>query len=131
LQSLWDLQGSATGLSGDGGIYSPNYDGTGNIDRIEIYPTPTTVATITAMVTAVPDDLAGPRSVPLVPVDFHQSICEGAMADAFAYIDENIPTADRYEARFDAAVQELMKRRNRKVGGGPNYIQIEGVHFSR
>lgn len=130
VQSLWDLQGSITSIEGTGGVYAPSYTATG-IEGIEIYPTPAEVATITADVTAVPADLGGPRDCPIVPPDFHQSICEGAMADAFAYIDENIATADRYEARYETAIQDLAKRRNRKVGGGPSFIQIEGVHFSR
>jgi hypothetical protein len=129
-QTLWDLQGSINGLDGTGGIYTPTYSSVG-IDGIEFFPTPSEVAAITALISSIPDDLGGPRDVPQLPIDFHPAIAEGAMADAFAYIDENIPTADRYEARFEQAIQDLAKRRNKKVGGGPSYVQIENVHFSR
>lgn len=129
-QTLWDLQGSVNNLNGTGGVYAPAFSGVG-IEQIEIYPTPDEVAAITAEATVIPNDLANTRDVAKVPPDFHMSICEGAMADAFAYIDENIPAADRYEGRFDASILELMKRRKRKVGGKTQFIQIEGVHFAR
>lgn len=131
VQSMWDLQGDLTGLDGSGGVYAPNYT-TAGMDEISINPTPgESGEEITALATITPGDLSNKREVPAVPPDFHQSICEGAMADAFAYIDENIGAADRYEARFDAAVEKLSRRRNKRVGGGPAYVQVEGVHYQR
>ena len=130
-QSLWDLQGNRVYASGSGGFYSPIFSVSGD-PQLELYPAPSEEGlTIEALATVRPAVMNEAHQSPVVPVDFHRPIVEGAMADALALLDENLAAADRYEARYDIAVEELRRRQNRRFGGGPHFAQIEGVHFRR
>lgn len=129
-QSLWEVQGEASYVTGPGGVYSPMFDDTGGT-FIELSPTPEDDGNdIEAIVTYTPADMTG-TDTPLPPADFHNVILEGAMADALASLDENLAAADRYEARFEAGIEKLRRRQNRRFGGGPHHIKIERVHYSR
>jgi hypothetical protein len=129
-QSMWDLEAANTFATGTGGFYAPMFDPNGNVQLV-LYPAPAeSGATVEALCTIVPADLAV-DDTPLPPSDFHRAILEGALADALALLDENLDAADRYDQRFEVKVEELRRRQNRRFGGGPHFVQLEGVHFRR
>ena len=130
VQTLWDLQGDVAYSSGSGGFYAPTFNASGE-SKLTLFPIPTEAGSeISARCTTEPDDLSG-ADEPMIPVEFHTYIVDGALADAFALVDENLAAADRYEQKYEVGVEKLRRRQNSRVGGGPHFVQIEGVHFRR
>jgi hypothetical protein len=129
-ESGWDLVGGRVYKRGTGGFYYPDFDVYGN-HQVALHPTPDQDGLEIQMIaTVTPDDLSGEQE-PQLPADFHRAVVEGALASAFGLVDENIATADRYEARFEQAVENLRMRMNKRLRGGPHFIAIEGVHYGR
>lgn len=126
-QSLWDLQGTNTYIDrrSTGGVFAPYGQ-----DTIEVYPIPDESGIdIEALCTVVPLELQG-QMEPITPSDYHRSLVDGAMADGLLLLDENLQAAQFYEDRWDKATEELRRRGNRRLGGGPHQIPIQGIHYS-
>ena len=129
LQSLNDLQGGITNLR-RGGVYAPQYDNAA-AHQVSIYPVPSEDSLpIEFWASTLPDPIVVGEE-PNLPADFHIEVAYGAMGDLYEFYDENPEMADRMNQRFEAAIERLRKRANKRVGGGPHFVQIEGIHFTR
>lgn len=121
-EELWNLRAGTQYLSGLGGVFAPGYDDT--TDYIELWPVPDTAGQqIVALAAAVPADLTL-SDTPAIPSDFHDLLVEGAIADGLARLDEHLQESDRWEARWTAGVERLRRRRNSRVGSGPQQIRV-------
>lgn len=79
---------------------------------------------VEAIVIRRPDDLALTDS-PLVPAEFYRALREGVAASLFAEDAEQAAVADRLEARFDTACEELRRQLRRGRRSGPARIRVE------
>lgn len=115
-------------LSGTGGVFIPDADMTGAAG-VTLYPTPGEDGlSIVAFAAVRPDDLELADS-PLVPPEFFSALVDGVVATGMARDAGQIAAADRFEARFDAAVEKLRRLGKRQLrGGGPRQIRVAGVN---
>lgn len=70
-----------------------------------------------------PDDLETNQR-PLVPEEYHRAIREGVAASLMAEDAEQAGVADRLEARFDNACEELRRQLRRGRRAGPAEIKL-------
>lgn len=104
-----------------------NSDNSG-VSELTIYPAPGTGGDAISMYAAIlpPDlDLA---DYPMVPIDFQDALVEGAIATGMARDIEQVAVADRFEARFDQACEELRRRVNSRIGGGGLQVRVVGIN---
>lgn len=107
--------------------FYPDHDATG-ATRITLYPAPSTGGVaIEAYAAIQPPDLTL-TDYPKVPVDFQDALVEGAIATGMARDIEQVAVADRFEARFDAACQELRRRAAGRVRGDVVQMRIVGIN---
>ncbi len=127
---LFELAAGDLTTGGDG-VFGPAWTSAG-VAQIELYPVPEESGlTITALAASLPPDLADTdQSTPIVPVDFHRALVEGAVADGLRLIDERIQEAQAFEDRFDAAIEQLRRRKNSRVGQQGQRILVYGRHWS-
>jgi hypothetical protein len=124
-RSLWERKFRG----GTGNVFAPDFTSAGAL-QIELYPAPNEDGTaISGLAAVMPDALLAAEDVPVVPPDFHKVIVDGAMAIGLERIDERLDEADRYHQLFETGVQELIRRRNSRIGSGPVQIQVAGKHF--
>lgn len=125
-ETLWRLKnGNATA---DGGVWAGDYTDTG-AQQIELYPAPAEAGlSIQALALLAPAALSD-GDTPIVPVDFHDAIVDGAIATGLRREDERIAEADSYEARFREEIETLRRRGNMRLSSGPVQIQVGGFHF--
>jgi hypothetical protein len=108
------------------GFYSPEWTSAG-VGEILIWPTPTTVVPFTARVAIVPEpmtNLTAAGEYPLLPVDFHEDLVDGALATVFRRDDERLGEADQLEARFVGRIHDLRGRKKSRVGGGIARVKL-------
>lgn len=79
---------------------------------IDLYPTPTGGLEITALAVMSPVALANPEDTPIVPIDLHERIVDGAIAMGLERVDES-DSSQVFEARFRSGILELRRRRYR------------------
>lgn len=77
-----------------------------------------------ARVVERPEDLALTQE-PLVPQEYHRALREGVAASLMAEDAEQAAVADRLEARFDNACEELRRQLRRGRRAGPARIRLE------
>jgi hypothetical protein len=102
---------------GDGCGWAVVADSSG-VWSLRLAPAPDTAGLeVTAQVVIRPGDLSL-TDTPLVPEEFHRALREGMMGTLYADEPEQMGVADRMEARFDTACEELrvQLRRNRRSG---------------
>lgn len=85
-------------------------------------------AALVGLAAVTPPDLTGTQ-VPLVPVEFHKYIRDGAVADGLQLIDERHDSAAPFEARYEAGVGLLGRRKHSRVGSGPIQARVKGAHW--
>lgn len=108
------------------GFFAPEFTASGG-GEVLIWPTPTSVETFTARVAIVPEpmtNLGAAGEYPLLPVDFHEDLIDGALATAFRRDDERLAEADELEARFAARIRDLRGRRKSRVGSGVARVKL-------
>lgn len=114
-------------LSGPG-IYVPSFDGAGGA-AIELYPTPGEDGiAIVALSAYVPETLTG-SDVPIIPLDMHDALLSGAIAESLRVLDARADLAAPYEDRFLSAIELMRRRSNSRIGSEPVTPRIKGVHF--
>lgn len=114
-------------LSYPGLIFTSEADESGNA-TFEIYPTPDAGLEIEAYAAVYPPTLGRADRV-MVPRTKERALIEGAFATGLAFDAEQIGAADRFEARFDSACEELRREiRRRDRGPGPAQILVSGVN---
>lgn len=126
-----DILGLKTGrlrTSGSGGVFAPAYSSSGG-SQVELYPAPDAAgSTVYGLGAVVPADLAL-ADTPAVPVDFHPALVDGVIADLYARVDERLDLAQVHETRFVSEIERLRRRKNSRVGSGPQQIQVKGYAF--
>lgn len=125
---LWALKAGRSSVSGSGGVYSPKY-GTAGEKLVELYPAPETAGvSIITLASVVPEPMVTGAS-PVIPVDMHGDLVEGAIGLGLLRMDERGDMAAVYEAKFRAMVQRLARRRIARVGGGASRVRVAGYDF--
>lgn len=126
---LWEIQSGIRSYTG-AGVFAPDYQADGT-PVVELWPSPATGGdSISAIASVLPAALTtSPDVSPQVPVDFHQAIVDGAIGIGLHRIYERHDAAAPYDQRLDAAVQELERRGNSRVGSGPARAKVWGVDF--
>lgn len=128
---MWDLDDATSGVTtwGSGGLFSEDSDSDG-ASFIRLYPTPDTAGyTIQAMQALQPADLTADGDTPLIPLDLHRHLLDGCRADGYAENDDRTDLADYYEQRFSEGVELLRRRKNTRVGSGPQRVRALGVNL--
>jgi hypothetical protein len=104
-----------------------NSDNSG-VSELTLYPAPETGGDAISMYAAIlPPDL-GLEDYTMVPIDFQDALVEGAIATGMARDIEQVAVADRFEARFDQACEELRRRVNSRIGGGGLQVRVVGIN---
>ncbi len=111
-------------------MFGPAWTSAG-VAQIELYPVPEESGlTIIALAASLPPDLTDTdTTTPIIPVDFHRALVEGAVADGLRLIDERIQEAQAFEDRFDAAIEQLRRRKNSRVGQHGQHVLVHGRHW--
>jgi hypothetical protein len=121
-EEMFDLKSGRRFKTGVGGLFAPAWDADAG-KFVEVYPAPDTDGeAISALAAVEPPDIETMES-PDIPVDLHEYLVDGAIAVGLARIDERLPEADRFEQRFEDGVEKLRRRRNTRVGSGPQAIR--------
>lgn len=130
--AMWKVNaGTAWVYVGPGGVFSQDYDSSGN-PQITLYPAPTTDGDdITIRGSWVPADLTdSTASYPITPADTHSSLIDGTAALVLVRIDERPDLADPFTQRFSNVTEVLRRRKNGLAWGSrPAQIQVQGYHW--
>lgn len=124
-EMLWSLKAGTSWVTGSGGVFGPTFDDDGT-EQVELYPAPTTSGvTITSLAAMVPPLMVAGSS-PVIPEDFHGALKDGAIALGLLRIDERPDSAALFEARFQAMVVDLKRRKKSRVGSGTARMRVRG-----
>jgi hypothetical protein len=116
-------------LVGPGGLFAVS-DASDGDTQLRLYPAPSEAGlAIEAWASVAPPAMVSGGQAPVVPDDFTDALVEGAIATHLARADENYGSADRNEARFDNACEELRRRAKRRFRpGGVAQARVLGVN---
>lgn len=124
VEELWGLRANTLSV---GHGFAPLYESDQD-QGVELFPAPTTAGdSIMALVVLEPAAIVS--NGPLIPVDLHGYLAEGAIGDLLARVDEHIGESDRYLSRFEAGVELLAQRATGRIGDGPQQMPVFGKHF--
>ncbi len=127
--TLFALHRGERQLRAGRGVFSSAGSATGE-EQIALYPFPDVSGVgIVGLVAMVPVPLSDDSAVPKIPVDLHGYLRDGVMATGLALMDERLPEADRFEARFEKGVELLGARKYSRLSHGPTQIQVAGIHY--
>lgn len=127
-RTLSELQGEIRRLVGSGGVYA-QWPTAAGVEQVTLYPAPERAGLSLAGLAIVrPDDLTLAGS-PIVPAEYYEALVEGTVAALLARVDERLGDADRYEARFNAATEELRRMVLGRLRSGPGQIKVVGYHL--
>lgn len=73
---------------------------------LELRPIPTATASLKSDALIAGTDMSADADVPTIPVDFHDAIEYGAVADEMDKLEKK-PLADKYEKKFEKRLREL------------------------
>lgn len=120
---MWAVKAGRKHLRGSGGVFAPKF-GTAGEKRIELFPAPevagTTIVSLAAMLPAAM--VSG--SSPVIPEDMHGALVDGAIALGLLRMDERADSSAVFEARFQAMVQGLARRKRSRVGSEVARMQV-------
>lgn len=130
-EELWDLKFGRGRLYGDVvGVFGQMADAAvASVQKIELWPAPTTAGyTIQLLASVLPADLttSAPDATPLVPVDVHEHICDGAIGLGRLRVDERADLAQPFLEKYQAGVGMLLKRRRSRVQEGSWQAPVAG-----
>ncbi len=128
-EQYWGLLDGSARVSGSPGVYALTYSSSGGTS-VSLYPAPDTAGVaITVLTPATATALTDSGSSnPVTPSDTHGSLIDGTAALILLRVDERPDLAPPFEARFQASI-ELLRRRKNARGGDNLQAQIQGVHF--
>lgn len=126
VKDLWNVKAGRASLRGTGGVFVPDFSISGDdyVPGIELYPVPEAddllIGGLAALqpVTLTESDSLG------VPEDIAPSLVDGAIGIGLRRMDERIPEADNLDARLQAGMQALTRRKNSRIGSGPVAIRL-------
>lgn len=72
---------------------------------LELRPIPTATASLKSDALLAGTDMSGDGDVPTIPVDFHDALEYGAVADELDKVEKKL--ADKFEAKFEKRLREL------------------------
>lgn len=122
-EELWAVKRGELSLEGDGGVFAPGFGQAGE-KLIEIYPVVVDGGqALVGLASLIPEVLVGSSSV-LVPDDLVGGLKDGAVALGLARVDERLDSAGVFEQRFVAMVEELRRRKNRRLSSQPQRLQL-------
>lgn len=118
-RGLWDLKAGRTALTGSAGGRWARAFGSAGEKRFELWPVPDSSGVqIQALVAVVPAVMTAGMS-PVIPADMHGDLVDGAIALGLLRIDERPASASAFQAKFNAMVVKLRRRRVSQAGGQP------------
>ena len=127
-EMLWAVKAGTSRLTGSGGVFAPAFDDDA-VPLIELYPAPTkTGVSVSALAAMIPAAMATGDS-PVIPLDMHGDLKDGAIALGLLRIDERPDSAALFQARFDAMVAKLTKRKKSRVGSGSSRMRVRGYDW--
>lgn len=122
---LWSLKTGMSWTTGPGGVFVPSFDADAAA-LIELWPVPATSgAAINALAAMIPPLMVSGSS-PVIPADMHGDLKDGAIALGLLRIEERPDSAALFDARFQAMVGNLRKRRKSRVGSGTARMRVRG-----
>jgi hypothetical protein len=135
-EELYDLSQGASRLYGDVvGVYAEVADlsVTPAVQKIELWPAPSSSGlTISALCSQLPPDLtapavnAGAESTPLVPVDVHEHLADGAIGLGFMRVLSRADLATPFLQKYQAGTAMLVKRRRSRAQEGVWQASVGG-----
>lgn len=128
-EELVDLKWSGgTALYGAPGVVAQVYDETTSKQKLQLWPAPTMAGyAIQGVCSILPADLTtAPDVTPMVPVDFHEALADGAIGLGRLRIDERADLAQPFMEKFQAAVGRLVKRRRSRLQSGAWQASVGG-----
>lgn len=130
-RQVWQLV-NATGpdalylTPGVAGVFAPDFD-SGGAAQVVLYPTPTVVAAITGLAALEPVALTGVGgNNTILPADLDPRLVDATIALGKGRVNGDQAAGQLASQLQDQLGQELRKRRNARVGGGPAYIDMSG-----
>lgn len=127
LEDLWALQRGDLGLSGSGGVYGQTAKAD-STKQVQLFPAPTTSgAAITALVALVPVDLVNGKT-PAIPEDLHGRLVDAAIALGLLRVEKRPDLSQPLDARKQEIKDNLVRRRNSRVGSGGTRIRVPGEY---
>lgn len=130
LELLWAIADptQSAGLQGAGGVFAPTF-GEDSTPAIKLYPVPTEDGlTITGRMVYIPEPLRGDDE-PMIPLDLHDALLAGAIAESLTKIDARADLAQTHEADYAAGIETLRRRATAQLAPGPAQARIRGIHF--
>jgi len=92
-------------------------------DTIYLYPTPTSVQTLTLKYYKRPTELTADASVPEIPAEFEELLVVGA-AYRVMQVKDNYDQAGVLQAKYDEILQKLVMKYSRPQVGKPSNMRI-------
>lgn len=130
IETLWDLQnGQARLAPGWGGIFVAEYDEDGTVRYVTLWPTPGAEeagAQIPALASIFPaEDLESADQLPF-PEDSTRGVFNAAKSILYEDVDENPEQASYYRDLANGEAEQLRRKANSRVGGGPVKFPVSG-----
>lgn len=111
------------------GVWAGDYSSTGAV-QIELYPAPEDAGdSIQGLCVLAPAALSADGDTPIVPVDFHGALIDGAISLGYKRLEARQDLASGLEAEFASRTEALRRRGNARLSPGPVELQISGYHF--
>jgi hypothetical protein len=122
LTELWEIQAGASWVYDAAGVFAPNFEVDGD-QVVELYPAPGKAGDAISTVCEVTDTTAladSGASTPNIPADLHRPILvKGGIAEGLSTIEKRPDLAASFESEAAAAIKELKRRANSRIGSGP------------
>lgn len=102
--------------------FAPAYSASG-APYVELYPEPAAGQAVLALVERIPATLTG-TATPVLPIDFHDALVDGAIATGMRRVYKRYDDADRHELIFQDHVKRLQRRVNSRIGSGATQVRL-------
>lgn len=127
IEQLWAVQSGAARFR-RAGVFAPAFDESA-VAGIELYPVPVVSGVaITALAAMIPPAMVSGGS-PVIPLDMHGDLKDGAIALGLLRIDERPDSAALFQQRFDAMVTRLTRRKKSRIGSGSSRMRAARYDF--
>jgi hypothetical protein len=102
------------------GVVAQVYDEASSKQKVQLWPAPQVAGyAIQVLASILPAALTTtPDTTPLLPVDVHEAVADGAIGLGRLRVDEREDLAAPYMQKFQAAVGKLVKRRRSRIQDG-------------
>jgi hypothetical protein len=112
-------------LSGADQAFAMYADAVG-VHKLRIWPTPTSVVEIIGLTAIDPATMVyGAGASPVIPVQFHSYLKDGAFADGFEEIEARWDLAGPFEQRYETGIQKLRRYRVARLASHDAQITLQ------